>query len=323
MTSTKKTTKDWREFEKLVALIEFHLAPKGAIIKSPDKIRDKITGELREVDASIRYQVGSASILITIECRDRKRTEDSRWIEQLAQKQNDIGANATIAVSSRKFSVPALEKAKFYGIETRLLNDINENSIRKWADKVETIIFQGVFHLSSVVISLVDDTVFSFPTKMEIEFKEKGIEYKFIHLVEENLDVSIKDLLLQNEDSEKEVLNIQDTLKVAIPPKTLVKIPVDSNFSNLFEDVPLDGEVVKKLIRWEFTSNGATVLTEQGIKNIMHLDAELQMKYKAYPAGYKRLLSYKSEDATILNVEERSINLDSGETLNLTISGKP
>lgn len=50
--------KEWRRFEKLVARIERVLAPKGAIVKSPDKIEDILTGSLREVDASIRMKVG-------------------------------------------------------------------------------------------------------------------------------------------------------------------------------------------------------------------------------------------------------------------------
>lgn len=322
MKSKQKITKEWRDFEKLVALIELHLAPKGAVIKSPDHIIDKITNEPREVDASIRYQVGSVPILITIECRDRKSIEDSRWIEQLIQKKNDIGATATIAVSSKKFSTPALKKAKSYGIETRLLNDIDEDSIREWANKVDTVVYQGVFHLSSIKISLADNTIFSFNPKMEFEFIEQGIEYKFIHLVYENSVVSIKDLLLQNENPDKEGKTTKQ-ISVNIPPKTLVKIPVDLRFSNLFEDVPLSGEVIKKILRWEFDSGAATVLTEQGIKEIEFLDAELQMKYNVYPANFGRYLSYKNEDSTILNVEEKSINFDSGETLHLTISGKP
>lgn len=70
----------WREFEKLTALIEQHLGPQGAIVRSPDYITDKITGEQREVDASVRYQVGSVPILITIECRDRTSVQDVTWI---------------------------------------------------------------------------------------------------------------------------------------------------------------------------------------------------------------------------------------------------
>jgi hypothetical protein len=104
----KRKLPKWKEFEKLVALIEYHLSPQGATIKSPDYIPDKITGELREVDASIRYQVGSTPILITVECRKRSTKQDTRWIEQLVRKRDDIGASATIAVSSSGFSKPKI-----------------------------------------------------------------------------------------------------------------------------------------------------------------------------------------------------------------------
>ena len=61
-------TAQWREFEKLIARIEQAMAPLDAAVRSPDRIPDKVTGELREVDASIRYKVGTCPILITIEC---------------------------------------------------------------------------------------------------------------------------------------------------------------------------------------------------------------------------------------------------------------
>src|SRR5712691_6264859 len=73
------TQNDWREFERLVALIEHHLAPKGAVVRSPDHLTDKRTGQSREVDASIRYVVGSVTILITVECRERSHNEDVTW----------------------------------------------------------------------------------------------------------------------------------------------------------------------------------------------------------------------------------------------------
>ncbi len=67
-------SKDWREFEKRVARIEAALAPSGAVVKSPDRVRDLVTGSYREVDASIRYKVGTVPVLITIECRKRTTT---------------------------------------------------------------------------------------------------------------------------------------------------------------------------------------------------------------------------------------------------------
>ena len=123
---------EWREFEILVAQIEAHLCPKGAIVTSPDRIPDKITGQLREVDASIKYKIGSAPILITVECRKRLSIQDDTWIEQLATKKQKIGANLTIAVSSKGFTKPAIKSSEALGIELRQLHDLSVQSISNW-----------------------------------------------------------------------------------------------------------------------------------------------------------------------------------------------
>lgn len=105
-------SRSWREFELLVSRIEEALVPRNAIVKSPDKLYDRITNEPREVDVSIRYKVGSAEILIILECRERTRVQDTIWIEQLASKQKAVGAAKCIAVSSVGFTRPAQRKAQ-------------------------------------------------------------------------------------------------------------------------------------------------------------------------------------------------------------------
>ena len=109
-------------------------------MRSPDRMADKETGQLREVDASVKYQVGSVPILITIECRDRVETEDVTWIEQLIAKRDSIGASATVAVSSAGFSAPALKKAAANRIETRTFREISEDAIREWAQRFEVLV---------------------------------------------------------------------------------------------------------------------------------------------------------------------------------------
>ena len=126
-----------REFEILVARIESALAPAGAVVKSPDYVLDNFTGEQREIDATIRYGVGSVRLLITVECRDRARVEDVTWIEQLAMKQKHIGAAHTVAVSSTGFSAPALKAAKLHGISTRQVEDVSSAEILAWVDTLE------------------------------------------------------------------------------------------------------------------------------------------------------------------------------------------
>lgn len=127
-------TKQSREFEKLVARIEKNLLNTKAVVKSPDYIKDKVSGQMREVDASIGINAGSSYILITLECRDRKSKslEDVTWIEQLAKKKQNLGINQTIAVTSTRFSKPAQAVAKAEGIELRKISELNSKDFSKW-----------------------------------------------------------------------------------------------------------------------------------------------------------------------------------------------
>lgn len=121
-----------RELELLIEKLEKIVLPTGATIVSPGIIKDKITNQPREVDILIEYLVGTSNIKIVLECRDRSAIQDVTWIEQMYTKINDINVHKAIAVSSSPFSEPAKEKAKFYGIETRTLSEINPDTIAEW-----------------------------------------------------------------------------------------------------------------------------------------------------------------------------------------------
>jgi hypothetical protein len=149
-------TPEWRRFEKLIARIEHAMAPSGAVVVSPDRIPDKVTGERREVDASIRYKVGTCPVLITIECRDRTSVENVRWIEQLAEKQRSIGASITVAVSSSGFSEPAIKKAAALGIQVRILTDATADDFVQWL-RVQNVQFDvSEWALAELALELYD-----------------------------------------------------------------------------------------------------------------------------------------------------------------------
>lgn len=120
-----------RELEELVALIEGVLVPQGAVVESPGFIEDRITGTRREVDVAIRMTVGSADVLIVVECRDRD-VEDVTWIEQLVAKCRDIKAAKVIAVSSTGFSAGARQKAAHEAIELRRVEDLSPAAVAGW-----------------------------------------------------------------------------------------------------------------------------------------------------------------------------------------------
>ncbi|MEQ8249543.1 MAG: restriction endonuclease [Alphaproteobacteria bacterium] len=124
MSDRRRKDPEWREFERLVARIESDAGPRGITVTCPDRIRCKVTGRLREVDASIRSRVGTAEMLVTVECRKRAAIQDVTWIEQLVTKKRAIGADRTIAVSSAGFTDSAQKIAEQNGISTRNLSDI-------------------------------------------------------------------------------------------------------------------------------------------------------------------------------------------------------
>jgi hypothetical protein len=117
-----------RDLERLVALVEKVLGPQ-AEVRSPDHLQDRDTGEPREVDVSIRLQVGSTPVLIIGECRDRKAIQDSTWIEQLAEKAKSVGAARALAVSRSGFYEAAIAKAKARGVEVRQLKSLTAASV--------------------------------------------------------------------------------------------------------------------------------------------------------------------------------------------------
>ena len=120
-----------RDLEQTVASIEKALG--GAIeVKSPYFINDKDTNQTREIDIALIATIGTASILIIVECRDRSDAEDVRWIEQLQSKKDSVRASKAIAVTSAGFTEPAKMKAKALGIELRQTRELTPDAIRGW-----------------------------------------------------------------------------------------------------------------------------------------------------------------------------------------------
>lgn len=330
MTSSRNATPAWRQFEKLIALIESHLAPQGAVIKSPDHISDKttISGQPREVDASIRYQVGSVPILITIECRDRTSEQDVTWIEQLASKRDSIGASVMVAVSSVGFTQPALEKARFYGIETRLLREVSEDAIHNWAQTIDILTIRGKFGMGLLRLQLKatsDNLHPELHPNVKTEYAKGDVEYKFIRRTVDQTLISIGDLLREAELQAGQQLfdQMQQNVTVQLPPHSSMAALISSKFPSLFEDVPVGGEPVTKIRAWRFEPNEATVETEGGPAEIEYLDVELHVVQQVFPSNVGRLLSYEGESKRILNVEERNIVLGNDNSIKVIISGKP
>ncbi len=121
-----------RDLEKLVATLENLLSDTQVDIKSPDYIMGVNSGSFREIDVSLRAQVGSSHVLVILEVRDRRETEDVTWIEQLATKRADVLASKVVAISSSGFSEGARNMAAHLGIELRSVEELTVDAIVDW-----------------------------------------------------------------------------------------------------------------------------------------------------------------------------------------------
>jgi hypothetical protein len=109
--------KKGKTFEKLVAQLEKSLSgSKSITFKAPEKLRDKVTGQLREHDIILYYENKHHSFKIAIECRDRSRPIGVNQIESFFSKCNDTQIDQGIMVSAKGFYNTAIKKAKSYGI---------------------------------------------------------------------------------------------------------------------------------------------------------------------------------------------------------------
>lgn len=121
-----------RSLELLVQALEQLLAGTPVEIRSPDYITGRDSGTVREVDVSLRSRVGSVSVLVIIECRDRATPQDVTWIEQLASKREDVGASKAVAVSAGGFSAGARNLARSKQIDLRSLETLEPQALFSW-----------------------------------------------------------------------------------------------------------------------------------------------------------------------------------------------
>jgi hypothetical protein len=127
-----------RALEQLVAGLEKVLGPTDVVIRSPEYIVGRNTGERREVDVSLRTKIGSLELFVMIECRDRKRRqgtariEGTEWIEQVASKQEDVGANKAVAVCPGGFTKGARKLAAAKQIDLRTVMSVTAPEVFGW-----------------------------------------------------------------------------------------------------------------------------------------------------------------------------------------------
>jgi hypothetical protein len=308
--------KKWREFEKLVSRVEELLSPQGAVVKSPDRIKDKVTGRMREVDVSIRYVVGSVNILITIECRDRKAVPDDTWIEQLATKKQKIGASHTVAVSSTNFTKPAIKSAQLYGIELRVIKNITDEDILSWLGRIRIVNEIGKVGFEGIQVEVYGDSEDTQLASDVLEAIEKDKLQAMIFYSEgDDKKVSIADLLGffvkvytasrgsggKTNALKKKVLKPGDTFDVELQP----------GYMSLFDDVPVNvnGLGRKETFAFDLLYGGLLVQTVKGPMYVKRVEFELVLAKETREMPISRKIQYATTEKRVSSIVESDIEL--------------
>lgn len=109
--------KPGKSLERLVTHLEKALAASDKVtVEAPKRLRDHITGKLREYDVVITIQQEHHELQIAIECRDRSRPITVDQVEAFDNKCRHTGVHQGIIVSPRGFYDTARQKANWLGI---------------------------------------------------------------------------------------------------------------------------------------------------------------------------------------------------------------
>jgi hypothetical protein len=117
----------------LVARPEVAASGGEAVVRSPEFFVGRNSESRREVDVTVRSKVGSTSVLVMFECRDRVGRKDVRWIEEIASKREDVGADVAVAVAAGGgFSKGARNAAARLGVDLRAVDAITIEDVVSW-----------------------------------------------------------------------------------------------------------------------------------------------------------------------------------------------
>lgn len=300
-----------RELEQLVARIEAALGPTGAVVKSPDYLIDRVTWQRREVDVSITFRAGSVNMLLTVECRDRTKTEDVTWMEQLATKQKHVGAAHTIAVSTTGFSEPALKAAKAHNISARTISEIVDADILAWASKLEVESVETTCTLGNMAVVFVGEHEVApqLDEPSKLDWHNRGFDAAIFREGDEGTMISLAQLIARASAGTEPRALRGNTVSVTLPPlgeATFSKDPL----AVLARGLPHDGSTTKRTFTLKCEGESIAANTTTGLFPIRQVVFEVSMSSTRTSIPIARVLKYAGEDTPSTVVAEREVALD-------------
>lgn len=101
---------DWKNFEKLIALIHKLTAPNATVKHNQKKMG--LSGRQRQLDVTMSQKIGLHEVFIVIECKHQKRRVGIATIDAFVTKLRDVQASLGVIVSSGTFDNGARAQAE-------------------------------------------------------------------------------------------------------------------------------------------------------------------------------------------------------------------
>jgi hypothetical protein len=297
----------------LTARIEGAVSDSGVKVKSPDHLQDRVSGGTREVDVSLRSMVGSAEVLVIIECRDRGRPADVTWIEQVKSKRDAVGAAKAIAVASGTFSKKASTAAKAYGIDARTLAQVDRAEVKRWTGSL--LVFQQSAHYNNARITVVLAGKEPLPVAITQNFdelvREKVFNAPFISYPGEEGVLSPLDVMRRVHRTAASFPPRQ-SVTVKLPPKSSFLLSNDPTMMSLIGDLPDDGSEVQRQHVLRFADGEAFFNMEGILRSLLavHLEftAQLESKTQIDSEAYRYVAA-----GGVIEVAERKMTFGAEE----------
>ncbi len=144
--------KESEAFEQQIHRIHELLEASEASVTWNDHISDPDNpSRSRQIDITIRRN----GDLTMVECRQHQSPQDVQWIEGLMGRRASLRADSAIAVSSSGFTSGARKKARAHGIILRDLEEVSEQEVKHWGDKVALTLY--FYEYSDLQLSLCFD----------------------------------------------------------------------------------------------------------------------------------------------------------------------
>ncbi len=138
------------EFQRLIFLLKQQLGREATVTESK-MLKDLVTGDNREVDICIETVGTSEPVMVSIECRDRKRAADVTWVEEMKAKHERLSTNALILISRNGFSARAVELARAYNIRTLKFEETTEDDVARVFGNLDSL-WTKVFTLTPMKV---------------------------------------------------------------------------------------------------------------------------------------------------------------------------